>query len=54
MPFRTRFAVPPISGPPSANARLYAPSAHTMPTAPSAAKLIIIVLSEFLDRTRPP
>ena len=46
--------MPPSSGPPSAKARLYAASAQTMPTAPSATKLIIIVFSEFLDRTSPP
>ena len=29
-------------------------SAQTMPTTPSATKLIIIVLSAFFDRTSPP
>ncbi len=46
--------MPPIEAFPSAKARLYPASAQTMPTAPSATKLIIMVLSEFFDRTSPP
>ena len=49
-----RIRGPADPGIPSANARLYASSAQTTPTAPSAAKLIIMVFSEFLERTSPP
>jgi hypothetical protein len=53
-PASSAFVVPPIQAFPSAKARLYARSAHTTPTTPSAAKLIIMVFREFLERTRPP
>ena len=53
-PASSTFVVPPIQAFPSANARLYATRAQTTPTAPRAAKLIIIVFREFLERTSPP
>ena len=53
-PFSPKLARPPSSGPPSLKARLYAAMAQVTPTTPSATKLIIMVLSEFLFRTRPP
>jgi hypothetical protein len=48
------FVRPPIHALPSLKARLYAASAQTMPTTPRATKLIIMVLSELLERTSPP
>ena len=39
---------------PGANASEYPTTAHRTPTNPSEMKLIIIVLSAFFERTRPP
>jgi hypothetical protein len=53
-PLSPRLAKLPSNGPPSPSARLYAATAQVIPTTPSATKLIIMVFSEFLLRTRPP
>jgi hypothetical protein len=46
--------IPPMNCPPGQKASEYPPIAQRMPTTPSAAKLIIMVLSAFFERTRPP
>ena len=45
---------PPTSEVPGANASEYPRRAHATPAKPNEMKLIIIVLSAFLDRTSPP
>ena len=53
-PASRKFEKPPDNEDPSPNAIEYPISAQPTPTKPSEDTLIIMVLSEFLERTSPP
>ena len=53
-PFSPTQLRPPISADPSAKAREYPITAHSMAMIPRATKLILIVLMTCFSRTRPP